>query len=135
MAVVTGTIVDAFGITTPMGPLRDGNSPPLEIKGLYFTATFSGTYAQGDNAQLLLVPTVLASHITDGRTFTLLSCALAQPGLEAGTVIGAKTIAISGTTITMELTGADLTTEHANAVLGTMTRPICFFISLQMSGG
>ena len=134
MAVVSGTIVDAFGVTTPMGPLRDGNATPLEIKDLYFTATFAGTYVQGDNAQILLANTVIASHITNGRTFTLVDCAFAQPGLEAGVVIGAKTIAVSGTTITMELTGADLTTEHAGAVLGTMTRPICFFVSVQLSG-
>ena len=48
--------------------------------------------------------------------------------------IGAKTLAISTSTITMELTGGDLTTEHAGAALGTVGKPIglrvCFSAAL-----
>lgn len=132
MAVVTGTLVDVFGITTPTGPHRESGG--TNIYSAYITATFSGTYAQADNAQILAVDASIQSALRDGRTVTLLDAAFAAPGDEAGTAIGAKTVAVSGSDLTMELTGADMTTEHAGAALGTMAYGVCFFVTFKASG-
>lgn len=133
MAVVTGTIINVWGFTVPLGPAKTNDSPPQEVISCYVSASFSGTYAQADNAQLTLVPDAIESHWRKGKTITLLSAAFAAPGDEADVPIGAKTVAVSGTSITFELTGGDLTTEHANAALGAMNRDVAFFVSFKFT--
>lgn len=133
MAVLNGTILDIFGHTVPMGPVRDGASPTNEVMCCYMTVTWTGTYAQADNVAVLAIPTAIASSKRNGKTIALLDCSFAQPGDEAGVAIGAKTVVPSGTGITCELTGADMSTEHANAALGVLGRPLCFHVTYQQT--
>lgn len=128
MAVLSGSNIQVFGHTTSTGPMYDSSSKA--IWHCFITAEFSGTYAQSDNAQILAVPTAIADSLKSGETIALLDAAFANAGIEGtDTAIGAKTVAVSGANLTMELTGADMSTEHANAALGTMVRPLCFFVA------
>lgn len=133
MAVVSGTINNVWGFTVPLGPAKTNETPPQEVISCYVSASFSGTYAQADNAQLLLVPDAIEAHWRKGKTITLLDAGFAAPGDEADVPIGAKTVAVSGSTITMELTGGDLTTEHAGAVLGIMNRDVALFVTFKFT--
>lgn len=128
MAILSGTILAVHAHTTSTGPAEDSSSK--RVFNCHVVAEFSGTYAQADNAQILAVTTAIEDSLRAGGTVALLDAAFAQAGIEGtSTVIGAKTVAVSGTGITLELTGADLSTEHANAALGTMARPLDFFVS------
>lgn len=130
MATLSGTIVDVFNISTPLGPKL--TTAGLGIQSCYITVTFTGTYVQGENAEVLAITTAISSKLHNGgKTIALVpgSVGLAAPGDEAGTAIGAKTIAVSGTGITCELTTGDLSTEHAGAALGAMGHGICFHVT------
>jgi hypothetical protein len=133
MAVVTGTITNVFNFTNPLGPVQDATGK--EVRCAFVTVNVTGTYAQADNAQILTVNTALQNLIRDGKTVgRIIDVALAQPGDEAGTLIGVNTLAISTFTLTFQLCGSDLiTTEHAGAALGTLNRDICIFISYTVS--
>lgn len=122
MAVLSGTIVSVSNPQCPAGSAFD--SSENQVYSCFIGFTITGTYVQGDNAQLLLVPAAIESAMKWGRSVTLLDAMFAAPGDENGTAIGAKTVAVSSTTITMELTGGDLTTEHTGAALATVGRPI-----------
>ena len=121
MATLDGTIKSVV-LDTPVGPVYNGSG--VEVWNALITFDISGAYVQGDNAQLLLVPTVMRTRLAWGKSITLLSAMFAAPGDEVGTVIGAKTVAVSSTTPTFELTGSDLTTEHSTATLGALYKPI-----------
>lgn len=128
MAVLSGSNIQVFGHSTATGSMYDSSNK--SIFHCFITAEFSGTYAQADNAQVLAVTTAISDSLKSGETIALLDAAFAQAGIEGtSTAIGAKTVAVSGTGITLELTGADMSTEHANAALGTMVRPLAFYIA------
>jgi hypothetical protein len=133
MATLHGTIHNVWGFTVPLGPVTTNDSPPQEVISCYVSASFTGTYAQADNADLLLVPDAIESHWRKGKTITLLDAGFAAPGDEADVPVGAKTVAVSGTTVTLELTGGDLVTEHANAALGTMQRDVAFYVAFKFT--
>lgn len=86
---------------------------------------FSGSYVQGDNAQVLNIAPAIQNSRRQG-TVTILQAMMEYPGLEEGVVIGAKSVAVSGAGITCELTSGDLTTEHDTAALANMASPIGF---------
>ncbi len=122
MATLAGTIVSVSNAQCPAGSVFD--SSKNQVYTVFIGFTITGTYVQNDNAQLLLVPTAIESAMKWGRSVTMLDAMFAAPGDENGTPIGAKTVAVSSTSITFELTGGDLTTEHAGAALATVGRPI-----------
>lgn len=121
MATLDGTIKSVV-CDMPIGPVKNGSG--AEVWNALITFDISGSYVQGDNAQLLTVPTAMQNLLKWGKSITLLDAMFAAPGDENGTVIGAKTVAVSGSTITFELTGSDLTTEHSTAALATLVKPI-----------
>lgn len=128
MAVLSGSNISVYNHTANTGPIYDSSG--RVVRNCFITCEFSGTYAQGDNAQILAVPTAIQDSLRSGGTVTLRDAAFATPGIEgASTVIGAKTVAVSSADITLELTGADLTTEHANAALSELSKPISFFVT------
>lgn len=132
MAVLTGTITNAVHHTMPLGPVTDSSGN--EIMCTLITVNVTGTYVQNDNAQVLLVGTAIENLIRDGKTVgTLLDVSMVAPGDENGTAIGVKTLAISTQTITFELTGGDLTTEHAGALLGAFMRDIGLMVTYKRS--
>ena len=132
MATLSGTITSVSNFDAPNGPVADSSGNQVWNCMLHFTIT--GTYVQGDNAQLTGVPAAIQARMAWGKTPTLLSVMFAAPGDEAGTAIGAKTLAISTTTITMELTGGDLSTEHTGAALGTVGKPIALRVCFTVAG-
>lgn len=127
MATLHGTITGVHGIVTPAGPAMD--SAGNFIEGAYLTVNWSGTYVQANDADILLVPAAIESFLHDGRTITLLQACFAAPGNEAGTPIGCGACTISTTTISTSLTGGDLITEHAGALLGAMTAPVHVYVT------
>lgn len=132
MATLSGSNIQVYGHTTSTGPIYD--SAGKAVWNCFLTCEFSGTYAQADNANILLVTDAIADSLRSGETIALLSAAFSSPGIEAtNTVLGAKTVAVSGTGLTLELTGADLSTERANGALGTMVRPLNFYVTYTRS--
>jgi hypothetical protein len=128
MATLSGSNIQVFEHSTSTGPMYDSSSK--QIWSCKLTCEFSGTYVQGDNANVLLVTTAIGDSLKSGDTIALLDASFIQAGIEGtSTAIGAKTVAVSGTGLTLELTGADMSTEHAGAALSTMTRPICFSVT------
>lgn len=130
MAVVSGTVQDVFNYTAPLGSVVDSSGN--QILCAFVTATFTGTYDQSADAQITTLNTTIASKMHSGKTVTLIDACFVAPGDEAGTPIGAKSTAISSTTLTCELTGGDLSTEHSAAALGTFNRPIAFCVSYKI---
>lgn len=128
MAVVSGSNIQVFDHTTSTGAMYDSSGK--SIWHCKITCDFVGTYAQSDNAAIAAVTTAIADSLKSGETIALLDAAFTQAGIEGtSTAIGAKTVAVSGTGLTLELTGADMSTEHASALIGTMVRPLCFAIT------
>lgn len=128
MATLSGSNISVFGHTTVTGPSFDSSNKA--VYGCHITCEFSGTYVQADNANILLVTSAIADSLRSGATIALLAACFAAPGIEGtSTVIGAKTVAVSGTGLTLELTGADLSTEHAGAALGTSAKPLAFYVT------
>lgn|SRR5512147_2234936 len=127
MATLEGTVVAVSEFTTTEGPVKVASN--LLIMNAKIAFTITGTYAQADDATLLAVPTVINSFTRRSDTIVLIDAAFSQAGDEAGTAIGASAVAVSGSDIDFQLTGSDMTTEHANAVLGTITRPITLFVA------
>lgn len=133
MATLSGTITSVANFDTPSGPLADSSGNQVWNAMLHFT--ISGTYVQADDAQLTGVPAAIRSRMANGKTPTLLSAMFAAPGDEAGTPIGAgPVITVSGTSLTFPLTGGDLSTEHAGAVLGTLGKPIALRVCFTCAG-
>lgn len=126
MAVVAGTITSVGQHQTNAGPVTNGSGVP--ILSCVIAATFTGTYAQGDDATITAIPTAIANSRRDGKTVVLLGMTMEQPGLESTTPIGAGPLFTlsGGTAAVFPLTTSDLSTEHANAALSTFTRPIQF---------
>lgn len=132
MAITYGTISAVGQHSTNAGPVVNGSSVP--IMSCVIAATFTGTYAQGNDSSILAIPTAIQDSRRDGKTVTMLSCCMEAPGLEATTPIGAGPLfTISGADVVFPLTTSDLATEHANALLSTFTRPIQFRVTYSLS--
>jgi hypothetical protein len=130
MAVTTAT---GQGVNTLKA---DNDETTLQIALVLFT--ISGTYAQASNSQLLGVDALIQNSRRNGKTVTLKDAMLFQPAFDTATpglLLGAKTIAISGSDITFELTeGAtantlDLATEFADATAIPAMTPMGFAVS------
>ena len=116
MAVTSGTVYSVA--TLKDDALVDG----LKVALVLFT--MSGTYAQADNSQLLLVTTAIQDSRRNGKTVTIRDAMLWQAArtlTDPDVLLGLKTVAVSGSGLTFELTlggGAnalDLTTEFTDA--------------------
>lgn len=129
MAAVTLTVGQVHGHTTPNGFAKASDGK--QVLGCFVGITaVAGTYASADNGSAAAVGAAIAASRRDGRTVTLLQACMAAPGKKAdGTVIGAKTVTVSTDALTMELTQADLSTEHADGALNnTFSDPIQLFV-------
>jgi len=130
MALLTASNVTVWGHTN-LGPLTNGSNNP--VFGCFISGTFSGTYAQADDARFSNANTAIANSRRDGKTVTLLDAAFFQPGDENGTPIGASSVTVSGGHVNLQLTGSDLTTEHSNAALGAMQNGPALFVCYVLS--
>lgn len=127
MAVLEATNVSVSDYTTVTGPRV--TSADKRIFLCHVTAEFTGTYAQGDNARITSLHTEIANSLRNGSTVALVDACFAQIGAESdGTLLGAKTVAVSGNNVTLELTTGDLSTEHASAAIVNDT-PLAFAVS------
>lgn len=128
MATLSGTIRDVALQQDPLGIKKDSSG--RSVRTALVTFTITGTYVQADDAQLLLVPTAMKALIKNGATiYAIRSACMCAPGDEAGTPIGVGAVTVSGTTLSFSLTGGDLVTEHAGAVLGTINAPIGLWVT------
>lgn len=116
MAVLEATNVSVSDFTTVTGPRVTSANKRIFL--CHVTAEFTGTYAQADNARITNLHTEIANSLRNGSTVAIVDAAFAQIGSESnGTLLGAKTVAVSGNNVTMELTTGDLSTEHGNAAI------------------
>ena len=130
MALTTGTIRS----TCTVKPDRDETTLQAEL--VLFDIT--GTYDQSANSKILAVDAAIQNSRRNGKTVTLVAAILWQPAFDtttAGLLLGAKTLAISGSDITFELTeGAtpgvlDVSTELAAAAIPNMGSPMGFLVT------
>lgn len=130
MAAVTNINTQVWGFTTVTGPHRMTSSS-VQMYGCFLACAFSGTYASADNATIAAVTAIQAAR-RNGKTPTLRGATLAQVATEtvSGTdnVVGAKTVAISSSNITLELTQTDLSTERADGAMGTFKEPLVLYV-------
>jgi hypothetical protein len=131
MAVTTGTIQS----TSTVKPDRDETTLQAEL----VLFTISGTYATADGSQILAVDTAIQNSRRNGKTVTLIDAVLYQPAFDAATaglLLGAKTIAVSGSNITFHLTEGstpnvlDVSTEFTNSTaIPAMGSPMGFLVT------
>jgi hypothetical protein len=131
MAAVAGANAQAFGFTTVNGP-HTMTTSLARVMGCYISCTYTGTYAGGDNATLAAKTAIETARRT-GKAVTLRSACWAAPGLEtvsgSDNKIAAGTVAVSGANITSELLQNDISTEHADAAMGTWKEPIVYYVT------
>lgn len=80
--------------------------------------TVSGTYAQADNGILSGVPTLIQNSRRNGKTVTMRGVAPGQVATKASdpsAFLSTKTVAISSSDVTFEITDASHSTELADA--------------------
>jgi hypothetical protein len=130
MAQTVGTILSTANIK----PDRDETGLQAEL----VLFTISGTYDQSANSKIAAVDAAIQNSRRNGKTVTLVDAVLYQPAFDttsAGLLLGAKTIAVSGSDITFELTeGAtagvlDVSTELAAAAIPAMGSPMGFLVT------
>ena len=134
MAVVAGTVTNVFGHTTPGGPKVDSSSD--RIWQCYVAVTVTGTYAQADDASVLLLPTAIANSLRNGKTIALRDASWVGPGIQTvssvDTKMGATATAVSGTSMTFALTDQTFAAEYANATsVGTTKHPLIFSVTYE----
>lgn len=134
MAVVAGTVTNVFGHTAVGGPKTD--SAGDRIYQCYVAVTITGTYAQADDASVLLLNTAIANSLRSGKTINLRDASWVAPGIQvvssADVKIGASGTAISSTTMTFALTDQTFAAEYANATsVGTTKHPLIFSVTYE----
>ena len=99
MAVIAGTVHSVEIV-------RASHTDPYQIARVLFT--LSGTYVQADNAILQGVGALIAASLRNGKTITLAGGAmlgqLARKASDPSIFLGLKTVAISGSDVTFEVT-------------------------------
>src|SRR5690242_3109602 len=119
MAVVNGTVHSVY-------TLQSDAVGTVQLAGILFT--LSGTYAQADNAQLQNLDTLIGASRRDGfngKAVSILGVALLQHATQQtdpSHFMSLKTVALSTTTATFEVTDNDETTELANGAVPTQDR-------------
>jgi len=109
MAVVSGTVKEVLIV-------RNDDSMPLKEAIVFFS--LSGTYAQADNGIVSAVPTAIAAKLRDGKTVTMKAVSVGQIAKKSASAgwVGMKTVAISSSDITFELTHSTANSPDATAV-------------------
>ena len=124
MAVVAGTV---WSVHTT----RSDTLHALQECEILFTV--SGTYAQAENGILEGVPTLIQASRRNGKTVTMryvMASTPAQSNVTPTTFLGLKTVAISSSDITFEITDNDYSTEYTNATaLPALMRPFAIKVA------
>lgn len=88
MATLSGSNIQVFGHTTSTGPMYDSSNKA--VWNCFLTCEFSGTYVQGENAQILAVTTAIADSLKSGETIALLDAAFPKRGSRARALRSAR---------------------------------------------
>jgi hypothetical protein len=124
MAVVSGTV---HGVQT----LKSDSVQALQVAEVLFTV--SGTYAQGDNGILSGVPTLIQNSRRNGKTVTMRGVTVGQTASKSSdpsAFMSLKTVAISSSDVTFEITDASHTTELADATaVPAQARPFSILVA------
>lgn len=123
MAVLSATIQ---GVHTIKADAVTG----LQIAEILFTIT--GTYVQADGAKVASVATEIQNSRRNGKSVTLVSTMLSQPGSKAsdGTLMALSTPTISTADITFaDITDGDYTTELTAGAVPAMSRPFAIQVA------
>lgn len=119
MAVVTGTVHDAWGFQRPAGNSLNHtiSSSEYELDMCFVSVTFpSGTYADADEG-VFDATTVIESNLRDGKTVAPVDAAFVRAGTENGAIIGALVTGVSSDNVTCRLLQEDLSTERADGAM------------------
>ncbi len=129
MAAVTGTVADAWGFNTPIGPRRTSANAVVEM--CYAAVTYAGTYVQADDATVTAaaLATKIQTQRRDGKTVTVKGICFAAPGDEAGSLIFASHPTLGGSTFTHALLQADNSTERAASAMGVWNSGVVFAVN------
>ncbi len=129
MAIITGTLKDAFSFQTPTGFNIDSSTPAQQAMVCYVTASFSGTYDTAAHAQLTGLDTFISGIRRNGKTVTILDVTGAGSGLYGATPtpMAGFVTSVTGGTVALNLTQGNLSTEFGNGgTVGPETTPIPF---------
>ncbi len=134
MAVVVGSVQEAFGFTEAVGPSLQVVTNTKKVMHCFVTVTWpTGTYAQADDANFAPA-TVIQNERRNNKTVTILQAAFVSPGDENGATIGAGACANTSGTVLCPLLQSDLSTERTNGALSaTWNRPLTFCVSFYES--
>lgn len=119
---------NVFGFTTPVGPVPDSSGNPIYTCFVTIIPIGSVTYSQATNARVEDLSAALKDSTKSGKSFSIIQVQMQTPGDENGTLIGAKSFTLTGNQLDFELTGPDLSTEHAAGALGAFNRGICLSV-------
>jgi hypothetical protein len=114
--------------------LQSDYAQPVQVARVLFTIATTETYAQANNAILSGVPTLIAnSRRNGGGTITMVGVAPGQYASKLATpeqYLGLKTVAISSSDVTFEVTDNSPTTEFADATaMAAQSRPFGILVS------
>jgi hypothetical protein len=130
MATVSGTVHTVNGI--------DGYGGQISaLQAVQILFTVSGTYAQADNGILAGIPTLIGNSRRNGKTVTLVDAMCGHPATkesDAAQTMALKTVAVSGSDVTFEITDGDFATEFADATaVPAQARPFALLVSFTES--
>ena len=118
---------NVFGFTTPLGPVQDSSGNPI-FTCFVTISPLSGSYNQTYNSRIEDLSAALKESTKSGGSYSIIQVQMQTPGDENGTLIGAKSFTLTGNQLDFELTGPDLSTEHAAGAVGAFNRGICLSV-------
>lgn len=131
MAAIHGTI---YSVATVEADAVSSLQKALVL----FTLSAADTYLQADDGDLLLVTTAIQNSRRNGKAVTLVDAMLDKPATKASdpsAILGLKTVAVSSTGLTFEVTDANFTSEYANSTLMVaQSRPFSVLVSFTEAG-
>jgi hypothetical protein len=126
MAVSNATV---YSVQT----LRADFAQSVQLAEVLFTIATTETYAQANNAILSGVPTLIQNSRRNGKTVTMVGVCTSQAASKQSnpaSILGMKTVAISSSDVTFEVTDGDFTTEYADATAMTaQARPFGLLVA------
>ncbi|MHC4181104.1 MAG: hypothetical protein ACYSWU_26705 [Planctomycetota bacterium] len=132
MAVVVGTVSDAYGFCTPSGPSQASTISAVENETYmcFVNVTWpAGTYAQADDANFTPA-TAITNAMRNGKTAVPIAASFVSSGDENGAIIGAGDCGNTAGTFLCPLTQEDLSTERgAGGMSATWNRPLVFAVT------
>jgi hypothetical protein len=126
MAVVVGTVLEAFDFAESQGPAASTVKIMSCKVNVVYTA---GTYASADDSNFSPA-SVIQSERRNGKTVTILQACFHSTGDENGSIVAADKCTVSGGVVTNQLLQSDFSTEHANGAMNaTWNKPVTYCVT------